>query len=145
MNSLEQAKKFSREKHQGQVDKANEDYYLAHIEVVANKVKNAGYSKEYILSAYLHDVVEDTDATINDIENLFDSTIASAISALSKIKGESYSKYIERVQENKIAVVVKYYDMEHNSDLSRLVKIKEKDLKRRDKYIDYMSKLEFFL
>ena len=139
MKIIEQAKFFSKEKHKGQVDKANEDYYSAHVEVVAKKVENAGYPVEYIVTAYLHDVIEDTDATVEDIENMFGSGIANAVKVLSRTKDEDYGKYIEKLQENEIATVVKYYDMEHNSDLSRLEQIREKDLKRKDKYLKYMA------
>ena len=139
MKIVEQAKKFSKEKHKGQVDKANEDYYSAHVEVVAKKVANAGYPVEYIVTAYLHDIVEDTEVTTESIEELFGGGISSAVASLSKSKGEDYSKYIERVQKNQISTVVKYYDMEHNSDLSRLEKIREKDLNRKNKYLKYMD------
>jgi hypothetical protein len=138
-NLIEKAKQYAMQMHKDQVDKANEDYYLAHVEVVAENVKNAGYPVEYIVTAYLHDVVEDTDATIEDISEKFGDGIANAVASLSKTKGEDYSNYIKRVQENKIATVVKYYDMEHNSDLSRLEKIREKDLKRKDKYLKHMA------
>jgi len=142
MNILEKSQKFAKEQHKGQLDKAGDDYYSAHIEVVAKKVENAGYPVEYIVSAYLHDIIEDTDATIEDITAQFGGAIANTISKLTKIDGEDYNKYIHRVQTNKIATIVKYYDMEHNSDLSRLAKIEQKDLDRKEKYLKNMKLLQ---
>jgi len=145
MKILKRAQKFAKLKHKYQKDKAGEDYFTSHVKVVADKVENAGYSVEYVAVAYLHDVVEDTDTTITDISNIFGDGISNAISAITKQNNESYDEYIERVQTNKIATIVKYYDMEHNSDLSRLEKISEIDLNRKKKYRKNMEKIKSYL
>ena len=64
----------------------------------------------------------------------FPNYIVDAVVTLSRKSNESYMDYIRRVKRNNIAKVVKLADLEHNSDLSRIDKITEEDLKRVKKY-----------
>jgi len=145
MSKIERAKAYAKHHHDGQVDKAGVDYFSGHVSTVSQKVANAGYSSEYVVVAFLHDVVEDTSATIEEIALEFGEEVAGAVDAMSKRKGESYEMYLHRVTENSMASVVKFYDMEHNSDISRLSTVREKDLKRVEKYKKYMLLLEKYL
>ena len=142
MNEIKRAKAYAKHHHFGQVDKAGVDYFLGHITTVAHKVACAKYSNEYVVVAFLHDTVEDTSATIEEIGLEFGADIANAVDAMSKRKGEDYDTYLQRILSNKLASVVKFYDMEHNSDIGRLSVVTEKDLKRREKYRKYMGLLE---
>lgn len=68
-------------------------------------------------------------------------TVVSAVQVLTKKKGQDYQLYLEFVKSNPIARRVKLADLKHNSDLSRLATITEKDLERLEKYkkaIDYL-------
>ena len=145
MSKVERAKAYARRYHDGQVDKAGVDYFSGHVSTVTQKVANAGYSSEYVVVAFLHDVVEDTSATIAEISLAFGEEVAESVDAMSKRKGEAYETYLHRVTRNSMASVVKFYDMEHNSDISRLSTIREKDLKRVEKYKKYMLLLEKYL
>lgn len=70
--------------------------------------------------ALLHDVVEDTQYTLEDLKNLgFSDEIIEAVDALSKRSGEAYQDYLNRVAANPRATRVKIADLRHNSDLSR--------------------------
>ena len=83
----------------------------------------------------LHDVVEDTNVTVNDLKEAgFSDEVVSAVSTITKKAGEDYEKYLNRVKQNPIALRVKIADMEHNSDISRIPNPTEKDLKRLEKY-----------
>ena len=83
----------------------------------------------------LHDVVEDTDVTVNDLKEAgFSDEVVSAVSTITKKAGEDYEEYLNRVKQNPIALRVKIADMEHNSDISRIPNPTEKDLNRLEKY-----------
>lgn len=116
--------------HKGQKDKAGKAYIL-HPVCVAMHTK--GVKRKTV--ALLHDVVEDTETTINDLQQLgFNKEIVEAVQAITKKNGERYADYLKRVKANKIAKDVKLADLEHNSDLSRLKTITEKDKARKEKY-----------
>ena len=145
MSKVERAKAYAKRYHLGQVDKAGVDYFAGHVTTVSQKVAKAGYSSEYVVVALLHDVVEDTSATIEEIALEFGEEVSKSVNAMSKREGESYETYLHRVTTNPMASVVKFYDMEHNSDIGRLSTIREKDLKRVEKYKKYMLLLEKYL
>ena len=89
--------------------------------------------KEKIL-ALLHDTVEDTNVTNDDIRNEFGNTIADALDCLTHREGESYDSYIDRVCTNPLAIDVKLADLHNNMDLSRIQNPTDKDLARVEKY-----------
>ncbi len=137
--------------HQNQVDKAHQPYLL-HPLFVSQALSQAPYRsvlKRFVplLSetekieaqcvALLHDVIEDSPVTYDDLiqRDHLPLVIADAVYILTKIKDEPYNLYLARVKENKLARIVKLSDLLHNSDLSRLPRIKEEDLQRRFKYL----------
>jgi (p)ppGpp synthase/HD superfamily hydrolase len=67
---------------------------------------------------WLHDVVEDTDVTLEDLKKEFPQVVVDAVDAVSRRKGESYVQFINRAGKNTLARHVKLADLEHNlSDL----------------------------
>ena len=79
--------------------------------------------------AYLHDVIEDTELTLEDLcEYGFSEEVLKAVDVITKKKGQDYQTYLNSVKENKLARVVKLADLHHNSDLTRLINITEKDI-----------------
>ncbi|WP_442905106.1 GTP pyrophosphokinase [Haladaptatus sp. ZSTT2] len=91
--------------------------------------------------AVLHDVVEDTDYTIEAIEETFGSMVRAAVDALTKRMGENYTEFIERVAENPIARRVKIADLENNMDLTRLSEVNDSVVENQRKYHDAWVKL----
>ena len=87
----------------------------------------------------MHDSVEDTAISIDEIQEQFGNVIANAILAISKRKGEDYQDYLIRVKQNALARSVKLADLQHNADLSRLPRIKEEDILRKEKYLAAMA------
>lgn len=84
--------------------------------------------------ALLHDAMEDQGVTTKFLLNQgFESNVIEAIILLTKT-GDDYMSYILKIKENPLARVVKIADMRHNSDLSRLKNISEKDIERKEKY-----------
>ena len=84
--------------------------------------------------ALLHDVVEDTDVTFEQLEKEFPSEVIEVLRLLTYDKKIDYMKYIEKIKKNFIARKVKIADIIHNSDETRLNKITVKDIMRRNKY-----------
>lgn len=118
--------------HDGQKDKAGKDYFRAHVATVAEGVKGDPIAETV---AFLHDTVEDTSITTEDIRTGFPKEVADAVSALTHSKGISYAEYLWYIQQNSIAVKVKLSDLRSNMDLTRLPHAPtEKDLERTRKY-----------
>ena len=130
----ERAYEIAKKAHLGQVDKAGEDY-IKHPEKVASFVK----TDEEKAVAYLHDVIEDTELTLEDLgEYGFSKEVIEAVDIITKKRGED----LNSVKKNKLARAVKLADLRHNSDLTRLAKVTEKDIKRKEKYqkaIDFLN------
>lgn len=91
--------------------------------------------------ALLHDVVEDTDVTFEELSKYFDKEIINILKIITKHKNESYIEYIKRVKTNKIATKVKIEDIKHNKDLTRLDNVSEVDVLRIKKYDEALSYL----
>ena len=134
----EKAYEIAKRAHLGQVDKAGEDY-IKHPEKVASFVE----TDEEKAVAYLHDVIEDTELTLEDLhEYEFSKEVIEAVDIITKKKGEDYRNYLNSVKKNKLARAVKLADLRHNSDLTRLIKVTEKDIERKEKYqkaIDFLN------
>lgn len=106
---------FAAEKHEGQTDKQGQPYILHPLEVM----KSAQTLDEAIV-AVLHDVLEDTDATEQDLRDLgLPMNVIEAVVALTRREGEVYIRdFIHRIAKNPLASQVKIYDLNHN--LSRI-------------------------
>lgn len=93
------------------------------------------YEKACVV-ALLHDVVEDTDITLDDLRAKgFDEEIVDAVDAITRRKEEiKYFDFIERVKKNDIARIVKIHDLEDNMDITRLDKFGDYEQKRLKKY-----------
>lgn len=93
--------------------------------------------------ALLHDVVEDTDYTIEDLRKLgFPEIVMEAIALMTHEKSVPYMEYVEKIRSNPVARVVKLADLRHNSDLNRLNKVNDEDIRRVKKYQEAMCYLE---
>ena len=135
---LDLALKIATEAHKGQVDKAGVAY-IEHPKFVANLVN----TEEEKIVALLHYVIEDTTVTLQDLKKYgFSKEVIEAIILLTKNKTVKYSEYIRNIKLNKIARIVKIADLKHNSDISRLSSITQKDLDRLKKYKEALRILE---
>jgi (p)ppGpp synthase/HD superfamily hydrolase len=109
------ALKLASNAHAGQIDKAGMPYIL-HPYYVASQME----TEDETVVALLHDVVEDTELTIDDLKaEGFVDHIIQAISLLTKTSDTDYNDYIEKISINKIATKVKIADMKHNSIIGR--------------------------
>ena len=123
-------------KHTGQIDKSGVPY-IFHPIILAETMTD----EVTTIVALLHDVLEDSDIKLSDLA-CFGDEVTEALSLLTRSSSDDYYDYIERLSTNDIARKVKLADLKHNSDLSRLDSISEKDLKRQKKYLKSISYLE---
>lgn len=125
-----EAMKIAYAAHHGQVDKGGIPY-IFHPYHLAEQMKD-----EYTTCvALLHDVVEDTDVTLEELAKTFPKEVIDAIAIMTHGKDEPYLEYVARVKTNPIATAVKLADLRHNSDESRLENADEATLAYfREKY-----------
>ena len=80
------------------------------------------------MAAVLHDVVEDTSYTLEDLRRKgFSEAVLAAVDCLTRRGDESYEEFIERVETNPIAREVKIADLEDNMNIRRINEIQPKD------------------
>lgn len=110
-----EAMKLAYKAHHGQVDKGGIPY-IFHPFHLAEQMPD-----EYTTCvALLHDVVEDTDVTLEEIKAFFPPEVADAVAVMTHGKDEPYLDYVRRVSKHPIARIVKLADLRHNSDQTRL-------------------------
>ena len=125
---IEKAQSLAAECHDGMVDKYGNPY-MEHLERVADRVREMEYDfvdetseiEMYVATAYLHDIVEDTDIPRGGLLRAFPADVVTAIFKLTRKKGMTYAEYIEELMSGdlawttglagKIARVVKLADL----------------------------------
>ncbi|HPY85519.1 MAG TPA: HD domain-containing protein [Ruminococcus flavefaciens] len=127
------AMKLSYEAHIGQYDKSGVPY-IFHPFHLAEQM-----SDEFsVCAALLHDTVEDTSVTIEQLEKEFPREVTDAVKLLTHSDDEDYFSYVMRIKTDAVARKVKLADLEHNSDISRIEAagcgVSEKDSQRLEKY-----------
>lgn len=128
---LQKATQIATEAHKNQPDRYGAPY-IFHVMRVSMRGKNADEK----LAGLLHDVVEDTHHTFEDlVKEGFPEYIIEAVRCLTKAEDEPYDDYISRVKNNKLAIAVKINDLEDNMDVRRMTIMEEKDVERFNKYL----------
>ena len=100
--------------HQGQVDKAGFPY-IHHPLHLAEQMDD----ELSCTVALLHDTVEDTSITLEDLAAQFPSEVVEALALLTHAPGQDYFDYVRAIKENPLATKVKLADLNHNSDTTR--------------------------
>jgi GTP diphosphokinase / guanosine-3',5'-bis(diphosphate) 3'-diphosphatase len=127
-------------KHAGQVDKSGQPYILHPLAVMHMLYTD---DEELQCIALGHDLVEDTDITCYELENLgFSDRIVRAIHTLTRPEGMLYSEYKEQVKTNPDAIRVKLCDLRHNMDPSRKFAL---PLSLKKRYVDFHAELQRLL
>jgi (p)ppGpp synthase/HD superfamily hydrolase len=130
MSTLTKAIVLAAKNHEGQKDKAGNPYVFHPIRLMLK-----GITEDEQIVAILHDTIEDTDLTLDDLRNEgFSSEIVEAVDSLSRRKNETYEEFIYRIKKNPLARRVKVYDLQDNMNLSRIKKPSVKDKERLKKY-----------
>ena len=134
MNQIEKALQVAFKAHDGQVDKAGNPYIFHPLTVALSENLETETQK---VVAILHDVVEDSDITFYDLENMgFNEEVLNALKLLTRDENSEYYHYIREIRNsgNHNAYWVKFSDLEHNMDISRIPEPTEKDYMRLEKY-----------
>ena len=138
---LQLAFEYAKEKHKGQKRIGGDDY-ITHPVAVCEIVKREGFDESYQIAALFHDLLEDTDATEQEIVKFGDEKILEAVILLTKKKGCDMSEYIAAIKNNPMAHAVKAADRLHNLQCAIVT---NEDFKRKyiletvDWYMDFSS------
>lgn len=136
-NSIYIAYDIAKQAHSNQVDKGGNPY-IEHVIRVSLK----GVNKNEVIVGLLHDVIEDTDVSVDILGKYFTKDIVDAIVLLSRGKEQKYNDYIMNIRNNPLARSVKINDMTDNMDLSRISKVTDEDLSRNKRYEKSMRLLK---
>lgn len=119
--------------HHGQFDKGGNPYIL-HPLAVMQLVESD--DEEVLCMAVGHDLFEDTDVTMSYLtKEGISARVIDGIYAVTKLPGESYEEYKQRVLDSDDGMIVKKADLKHNSQLNRLKGVTEKDVARMGRYM----------
>ena len=135
--SYKLALEFAKVKHKGQKRIGGDDY-ITHPIAVSEIVKSQGFDEDYQIAALFHDLLEDTDATEEEILKYGNQKILEAVVLLTKKKGYDMAEYINALKENPIAFAVKAADRLHNLNCAIIT---DEEFKR--KYI--LETVDFYL
>jgi len=131
MSTIEKAIELAAREHAGDTDKAGEPYLYHPLRLMFSVSKP--FEK---MAAVLHDIVEDTAITLNDLRAMdFPEEVVTAVDALTKRDGEGRMDAAKRAAANDIALIVKLADVTDNMDLSRIENPTEKDFDRLKEYV----------
>ena len=126
------------EAHKDQKDKSGLPYVF-HPFHLAEQMED----EDTTIVALLHDVIEDTEYTIEDLQKAgFTQNVISAIALMTHDPQVPYMEYVRAIKSNPIARAVKLADLRHNSDMTRLDIITQRDEERAQKYLDAIVVLE---
>ncbi|MEO9786540.1 MAG: HD domain-containing protein [Aurantimonas coralicida] len=132
MATIERARAIAVSAHAGQVDKAGADYITHPL-----RVCDAVTGEEAKIVALLHDVVEDSDWTLEGLrQEGFSDAVVDAVDALTHREDEDYFDAVRRARDNDLARIVKLADLADNSDRTRLGTVTEDDERRLRKYAE---------
>lgn len=130
---------FATNSHAGQYDKGNNPYIL-HPLAVMNILNSS--DEELNCIALGHDIVEDCKVSYSELRDIgFTDRIIEGIKCLTKVPGETYDEYKDKVKSNPDAIKVKIADLTHNTDIRRLKGATEKDMARTARYYKFFLEL----
>ena len=139
MANLEKALLIATKGHLGQTDRFDKPYIYHPLRIMMKME-----TEEEQIVAILHDIIEDTDMTLKDLEKEgFSSEVITAIDLLTRYpeEGQTYEEYVKRMKGNYLAMKVKLGDLEDNMNPNRFPKINENAIKRMKKYTKYHKQL----
>ena len=126
--------------HHGQLDKGGSPYILHPLKVMHYLHSE---DEELMCIAVLHDVIEDTTVTYQELQNEgMSERVIDAIKLLTKQRGQTFDEYKIAIKSNFDSIRVKMADLRHNSDIRRLKGVTQKDIARIEKYAKFYTELE---
>ena len=142
---LSKAVAYAAKKHATQTRNEGTSY-IYHPLAVAMMIKNMGFGLKYQIAAVLHDTLEDTDATEEELRSLFGNEVTDTVVLLTRHHGEDEEKYVDRILQNHIAAVVKNADKINNLYESAFIGIpgENRSTEARKFAIKYLNKTKKF-
>jgi (p)ppGpp synthase/HD superfamily hydrolase len=138
MPTLEDAILLAVQAHRGQVDKVGQPYIVHLLRVM---LRLEGEAAQIV--GVLHDVVEDTPITFDDLRAQgYSEEVLQALDGVTRRPDETYEQFVDRAGADPIARLVKRADLEDNMDIRRLPAITEKDAERLNRYIAAWQRLQ---
>ena len=137
--SVQLALEFAKEKHKDQKRIGGDDY-ITHPIAVMEIVRKGGFDENCQIAALFHDLLEDTDATEEEILKLGNEEILEAVKLVTKKKGYDMAEYIGAIKQNPIAFAIKAADRLHNLNCAIVT---DEEFKRKyiletvDWYLDF--------
>ena len=138
MPTLEDAIELAVKAHRGQVDKAGQPYITHPLRVMMRLE-----SEVEKMVGLLHDVVEDTEYTLEGLRSQgYPEEGLVAVDCVTRKQSETYEDFIQRIKPNPLARRVKLADLEDNMDMTRISSPSEKDFERLARYRKAWSELK---
>jgi (p)ppGpp synthase/HD superfamily hydrolase len=127
---IEKARLFGIEKHKGQLDDCGKDYFEAHVQQVANIVSQSTKDPDIIAAAYLHDTVEDTETTYEELIKEFNQRTADLVMEVThEESNDNFGYYFPRLKTRE-GIMIKLADR-----LSNISRMDSWDIARREHYL----------
>lgn len=142
-DKIKLAIEFATLKHKGQKRIGGNDY-ISHPIAVYEMVKKQGYNEDYQITALFHDLLEDTNATEQEILFYGGRDVLTAVKLLTKEKGYDMKNYIDAIKANPIAFAVKSADRLHNLQCALVTSVEFKRkyvLETVDWYLDFSKEI----
>ena len=133
-DKIEYAIYYATRAHKNQKRKIEDVDMIFHPFTVGMILQRNGCDEDIVAAGILHDVVEDTNVTFDELEKEFSPEIIEALKLLTHDKNVDYLEYVRKIKNNPIARKVKLADLYHNSDPNRMENPTQKDLERKEKY-----------
>lgn len=143
------AKRIATKAFEGKTDKGGDPYinHALRVDIGVDKETTLDECTKWRckIAALLHDVVEDTDVTLEDLKSKgFDDDVIEAVDLLTRQYGVSYISYVCNIEKNEIARIVKIHDLEDNCNIMRLPKFGHYEQARLKKYFESWCYLKRF-
>lgn len=143
-DKVKSAIEFATQKHKGQKRIGGNDY-ISHPIAVYEMVKKQGYDEDFQITALFHDLLEDTNATEEEILFYGSQNVLTAVKVLTKEKGYDMKTYIDGIKANPIAFAVKSADRLHNLQCALVTSTEFKRkyiLETVDWYLDFSKEIK---
>lgn len=140
-NLQDTAKRFAEFAHEGQLDKAGNEFFT-HLERVNQFLKDYDCSETVLIVGWLHDIIDDGGFTLSDLMMFFPEEIWSVVKHLSHNRTSSREDYLEQIIQNQNAIVVKIADINDNMLITRKQYPNDREYQKTIKYnheIEYLK------
>jgi len=124
------AYEFAQKKHKGQLDDSGRDYFKAHVVPVAKALELMGWDEDVLSAALLHDTLEDTDTTYEELLRVFGMVITNLVTEVTHEGKKDHHGYFFPHLKTKRGISIKVADR-----LSNLSRIEAWPEERQEQYL----------